>query len=230
MKSDRRSTTRFFRSVTQLFFKALLRGDIGEETSLAGSALVRAIEWDRWLRFKLLIAAGADVNAEDRSGWTALDSAKLIWRSKTATDVRLSWRYERYVKALVAAGADASGANSDRRHTAAIKRKQAEAEEQWRSSPDVAASIAKREAKFAYEQAQEALGRELKSARERAGLSVPNAATRAGIDESFWYKVERDISFPTHEAFVKMAKAVGVDSEQLEPAYRRSYRSQAPLL
>ena len=56
------------------------------------------------------------------------------------------------------------------------------------------------------------LGKELRKARENAGLSQETVAFDAGIDRSHLSDIERDQHMPTVDTFLRICRAIGVSA------------------
>lgn len=65
------------------------------------------------------------------------------------------------------------------------------------------------------------LGTRLASLRKLNGLTLEQLATRAEITKSYLSKLERGLSSPTIATLLKLARALGLDSEQLIGAHSR---------
>lgn len=90
---------------------AIKRGsDVNEKNEKGETPLMLAARWnpDSFPVMKLLIAAGADVNAKDRYDTTILMAALLSYRRTTTLDI-----VKAIVKALIAAGADVNAKDKD---------------------------------------------------------------------------------------------------------------------
>ena len=72
------------------------------------------------------------------------------------------------------------------------------------------------------------LGKRVREARERAGLTRSEASRRAGVDAAYWYRLENGLAAgPTFEVVARVAVALDVTLDWLAFGGRRPPRSDA---
>lgn len=64
---------------------------------------------------------------------------------------------------------------------------------------------------------QEELGKNIKKARKKAGLTQAQAAEKAGIHTNYFARVERGEENPSFDILEKIAKALKIKSSEILP-------------